>query len=507
MFALTTVSPRPVADLPAHQDDARYLRERLAMPQRHRLLHAFPLAAAMNRRDPSRPVQDVVLDPRAGRGLLVGVLPHPFCNPTVTGCGFCTFPHEVYNGPAAAAVVESVLHEIDQRVDRQPGLFRRPVTGLYFGGGTANLTPSEPFRRLCRRLAAVFDLSQAEVTLEGVPAYFLKRQPLLVDILREEIPARHFRISMGTQTFDESQLRRMGRLAFGTADTFQQVVELAHRLGFTVSADLLCNLPGQSIDDMRHDLARSAAIGLDHLGLYHLVLFRGLGTAWSRDPDLLAALPSNEEAARNWLVLRDDLLARGFVQTTLTNFERAEFRGRPQRFIYEECSFQADRFDMLGFGPSAITFAARADFHAALKVVNPDGSADYQGMVAARAPVGDRWFSYGSRDLRVFYLTRRLAALAIDREAYRRLFAIDPVDDFPSEFAALVAENLLEINPSSIRPTPRGMFYADSIAALLAWRPLRTHRREAPREGPAVSATTEAKASRRKVNNNGYGHM
>jgi hypothetical protein len=28
------------------------------------------------------------------RPLLVGVLPHAFCNPKIAGCGFCTFPHE-----------------------------------------------------------------------------------------------------------------------------------------------------------------------------------------------------------------------------------------------------------------------------------------------------------------------------------------------------------------------------------------------------------------------------
>lgn len=246
---------------------------------------------------------------------------------------------------------------------------------------------------------------------------------------------------------------------------------------------------------------------MDHLGLYHLVMFRGLGTAWSRDPSLLSALPSNEEAAQNWLVLRDELLAHGFHQTTLTNFERAEFRGDDRRFLYEECSFQTDRFDMLGFGPSAITFAARADFHAALKVVNPDGSADYQKAVAANQPAWDRSFSYGSRDLRVFHLTRRLAALSIERRAYRRRFGIDPVDDFPSEFAALRAEALIEMTPEAIRPTPRGMFYADSIAALLAWRQLRAHRRWELRERSVAHLRTDETFAGRRINYNGYGHM
>ncbi|HEY7313184.1 MAG TPA: radical SAM protein [Gemmataceae bacterium] len=500
MISLPTIPSRPTALLPTHEDDALILRERMDKPQRHRLLHGYPLAAAMHTRDMSRSARDVAFNPRAGRGLLVGVLPHPFCNPAVAGCGFCTFPHQAYNSSAAASVVEHVLREIDQLLRRQPALYRRKVTGLYFGGGTANLTPTEPFRRLCRRLAATFDLSQAEITLEGVPAYFVKRQPLLVDILREEIPARHFRLSMGIQTFDEGQLRRMGRLAFGTADTFRQVVELAHERGFTVSADLLCNLPGQTLDAMRHDLAQAAAIGLDHLGLYHLVLFRGLGTAWSRDADLLAALPDNEEAARNWLHLRDDLLSRDFVQTTLTNFERAHFRADARRFLYEECSFHSDRFDMIGFGSSAISFSANRSFRSGFKVINPDNAAAYEVAVAAGGPVWDRWFWYTQRDLRVFHLTRRLAALSIDRREYRRLFGADAVNDFPREFDALSDEGLIEIASGTIRPTPRGMFYADSIAALLAWRQVRALRRQ----NLLVAA---ARAEQDEANDNALGHM
>jgi coproporphyrinogen III oxidase-like Fe-S oxidoreductase len=496
MLALTTIPLHHTEAVPAHEDDGQVLRDRMRKPQRHRLLHGYPLAAAMRPREASSPADDA-FPWRSPRGLLVGVLPHPFCNPAVTGCGFCTFPHEAYNAPDAVNVVEHVLREIDQRLERQPVLHRRKVTGLYFGGGTANLTPAESFRKLCRQLAAAFDLSQAEVTLEGVPAYFVKRQPLLVDILRAELPARHFRLSMGIQTFDEEQLRRMGRLAFGNAATFQQVVELGHSRGFTVSADLLFNLPGQTLDQMRDDLARADAIGLDHLGLYHLVLFRGLGTAWSRDPDMVAALPSNEHAADHWLALRNELLSRGFQQTTLTNFERAEFAGDERRYLYEECSFHADRFDMLGFGPSAISCVCDWRSHRALKVLNPDGAAAYRAAVTAGLPVWDRYFVYRPDDLRVLHLTRRLAALSIDQQRYGRLFSTDPVNDFRRELAALVAEQLVAIEPDTIRPTPRGMFYADSIAALLAWRQVRALR------SPDIPANPDTNWR----NDNSRGHM
>ena len=52
---------------------------------------------------------------------------------------------------------------------------------------------------------------------------------------------------------------------------------------------------------MRDDIDRAVDIGLDHIGLYHLVLFAGLGTEWSHDPDLVASLPTNAVAAQHWL--------------------------------------------------------------------------------------------------------------------------------------------------------------------------------------------------------------
>jgi len=492
-------------------EDLRELRQRMEKPQRHRLLHGYPLAQAMRARADRLKQEDVSFDAGHGRGLLVGVLPHPFCNPAVAGCGFCTFPHQPYHAVQATAVVERVLDEIEQRVRFQPTLRGRVVEGLYFGGGTANLTPAEPFAQLCRGLSSTFDLTQAEVTLEGVPAYFVNRRPLLMDLLRETIPARHFRLSMGIQTFDEEQLRRMGRLAFGKADTFRDVVGKAHARGFTVSGDLLFNLPGQTLPQMRNDAARAVDLGLDHLGLYHLVLFRGLGTAWSRDNELLARLPPNEQAAEHWLALRSFLLENGFDQTTLTNFERQAFRGHPHRFIYEEKSFQPDHYDMIGFGPTGISFAADPTFTTAMKILNPESAASYASAVKQGAGPWDRFFAYRPRDLRIFYLTRRLAALEIDRSAYRSLFGVDPLGDFDSEFRALIRGGLVEATPRSIRPTPRGMFYADSIAALLAWRQVRSSRNVGrSASGASGRRSVQSVALREEGmdrNNNDLGHM
>ena len=483
---------------------AAELQFRMKRPQRHRLLHGYPLAAAMPSADHLGPHADIGID--ALRPHIVGILPHPFCNPAVTGCGFCTFPHEAGNAAKATAVVECVMKEVENAVLLgKIAPMTNPVAALYFGGGTANMVEPEPFTELCQGLDLVFDLKNAEVTLEGVPAYFLRGHPLLIDAMREHLKARHFRISMGIQTFDEARLKQMGRTAFGNASTFAKVVELGHQNAFTVSGDLLFNLPGQRLDEMKVDVRRAIDLGYDHLGLYHLVLFRGLDAAWAEDDSLLAELPDNERAAANWVELRELLLDGGFVQTSLTNFERVEFRGNPLRYVYEEHSFEPDRYQAIGFGPSAASYTATPDFGHAVKTVNPTSAEAYMKAVNNGNRVFDRCYGYGRRDQKVFWIIRRLAALDIDRNHYRELFQTDPLEDFPAEFAAARDTGLVEITDANIRPTPAGMFYSDSIASVIAL--------ERVREVRAWQLAGKRKQVHRglihdsRANSNAHGHM
>lgn len=463
-------------------------------PQRHRLLHGFPLAAAM------LPVNEAIRREQGAyrlvRGekapLLVGVLPHPFCNPKLEGCGYCTFQHEAFNSTRAEGVVSSVIEEIRGRLTSEPLLSGAGVDGLYFGGGTANLTPQEPFRRLSRMLNRSFDLTQAEVSLEGVPVYFVRRKPFLIDIMREEIQARHFRISMGIQTFSESRLRQMGREAFGGPATFAEAVQVAQARGLTTSGDLLFNLPGQSLAEMKEDVRRAVDLGLDQICLYHLVMFRGLGTPWARDPELLARLPDNEHACSNWVALRQELLDRGYRQTSLTNFERADLAGDPRSYRYEPLSFDADPCRVVGFGPGGISHGTAPDGRRALKTMNPNDSGRYVSAVRSGVAAWDRFYRFDSHDLRLLQVTRRLAGLALSEDVYWKRFDRFLEDDFADELELLIDRKLLKEDSGVYRPTPRGMFYSDSMAGLFAERHLRVRRELLGAEGDEMNTNAAA---------------
>ena len=114
---------------------------------------------------------------------------------------------------------------------------------------------------------------------------------------------------------------------------------------------------------------------------------------------------------------------------------------------------------------------------------------------------GTAEFTYSPRDLRIFHLTRRLAARdgsiasitscrsGVTRSTISR-----------GEFQALEDALVLRVTSETIEPTPLGMFYADSIAGLLAWKQIRNQ--PARRAGVEITREDDVRA-----NENAHGHM
>lgn len=455
------------------------LERRMQRPQRHRLLHGYPMAPLLkplghlDAHDGRPPHRRLVLD--ESRPLIVGVLPHTFCNPAVRGCGFCTFAHEKYSNDAARRVASRVAAEVRGTALAFPEARARRVDAVYLGGGTANLTPPDALRELASALTDTFDLSNAEVSLEGVPLYFTTREEAMLAVLAE-MPVRHRRISMGLQTFDPGWLARMGRSAFGSPPQIESVVRGAHRHGMTVSCDLLYNLPDQPLEGSLDDVTRACDMGFDQICVYNLVLEAGMDTEWSRSPSLLAGVPDTARGVTHWLAVRERLLERGYVQTTLTNFERLDVHTSPRRFLYETCSFQPRTYDGLGFGPGALSTFTSKGRDVAIKWMNEETADAYVRARDSGAETATRGFVYSPEDLRLLHVTRELARMAIDRHGYASFFGTELATDFPSHLEVLEGAGLLRVTRERVSVTPRGAFFADAIAGLFASRRARALR-------------------------------
>lgn len=195
----------------------------------------------------------------------------PFC---VTRCPYCDFV--VYagadaRGPRARTgpFHEALVREIGLRagaLDSHFGSARPPLRSVYFGGGTPSLIPGERLAELLQIIRERFGLTpDAEVTLEANPG------PDERGDLAEFRAAGVNRLSLGAQSLDAAELRRLGR-RHSPADVVSAVAE-ARRVGFTsVSLDLLYDVPGQPLDSWGRTLHAALELRPDHLSLYALTL-------------------------------------------------------------------------------------------------------------------------------------------------------------------------------------------------------------------------------------------
>lgn len=447
----------------------------------------------------------------ASRPLIIGIIPHTMCNPQVRGCGYCTFPHHAYRAPLVASTAAAVRAEITASVARVPSLRQRAVPAVYLGGGTANLGPAEHLQSILTTLAASYDLSNAEVTLEGVPAYFSINNEAMLRML-QGVSCRQHRVSMGVQTFDATWLSRMGRTHFGDQSVVATVRRRAVEMDFTTSCDLLYNLPGASDQVAQDDVARAIDMGFDQICIYNLVLGRGIPSAWAGDAGMIAAMRSNDEACRAWISLRDTLLQHGYVQQTLTNFERADVAGTPRGFAYEKLSFKPLDVDGIGYGPGAISTII-GHRHQTVKWSNTaelEGEQSYASQIQECGHAALSSFDYDSMDLVLLALTRGLATASVrPRSIYatvnnmRIQYGLHALDAQGTHacLAVLEQERLLvrDGEDDVLTLTPRGMFYADSVVGFLSHQQMS---RMTPR-----FYDTHATWSSLKDTGNSHGHM
>lgn len=441
----------PSFDAEAMQSE---VQRRMALPQRHRLLQGFPMRSLMS--SPGEDWQEeleITNFRRWPNQAIVCVMPHPFCVPALKGCGFCTFPHEGYKKETMMPLAKTIAFDLATHAAKRD----ISVPSLYFGGGTANLVSDEALELICTAVLARFGFIEEEVSLEGVPRFF-------TDAHFEQLKtlgAKRTRISMGVQTFDEAWLAKMGRLKIGAPEHVQDAVALAKKHGAHTSLDLLINMPGQTLDAMHQDLEHAMALDVEQICIYHLVLFEGLDTEWSKDPKMLDALPNNDESFSNWLSLRKRLLEGGYAQSTLTNFEKKSIPLQ-ERFHYEKYSFANSHGAGLGFGPGAITHSGHRK-EQTIKYTNHTTAAGYLASKKERYIKPEFAYVYREHEKRLNVLTRSLAALSMM-----------PSDDdkiiFANELDLLTKTALLIEHEHNYKPTPKGMFYADTIAGVLSHR-------------------------------------
>lgn len=372
-------------------------------------------------------------EPAGPLGLYVHV---PFCAST---CDFCAF----YQTTPTANAVERFLDGIKREASLVA--WPRPVTTVFWGGGTPGLLAPDDLRRLGATVRGVFGGGEpTEWTVELAPASVTAER---LAALREIGVTR---VSLGVQSFQPALLAALGRQH--TREQVDRAGERIRAAGFaSVNLDLMFALPGQTAEEWAADVRAAVALAPDHLSTYCLT-FEEDTKLWVKLSEGRVKLDPEHEA-RLYEATWAQLAAAGYAQYEISNFARPG----------HACRHNLNTWRMrewVGLGPSA--------------------ASQQGGWRGANIADLDRWLAHLASGARVtedrVALTPTLLAedalifglrvnAGVDLAAWRNRCPEAPWLAVEGLLDRLVEDGLALRQGGVVRLTDRGRLLADSVGA------------------------------------------
>lgn len=237
----------------------------------------------------------------------------PFC---VRKCGYCDF----LSGTAEESTREAYLLALAREIRRagQDAEGCRAVS-VFFGGGTPTVLTGGQLSRLLSEIKKSFRLAgDCEITLEANPGTL---DPEKLRLCRE---AGFNRISIGCQSADNRELRRLGRIH--TWEEFLEGFRQAREAGFSnINVDLMSGIPGQTLVSWETSLRKTAELGPEHISAYSLILEEGTPFYENREK---LDLPDEDTERRMYERTGEILEEYGCRQYEISNYAREGYRCR-----------------------------------------------------------------------------------------------------------------------------------------------------------------------------------
>ena len=372
----------------------------------------------------------------------------PFC---AAICNYCNFNRGLHDDGLRRRYVEALIGEI-RRWKQSPMI---PVDTMFFGGGTPSLLEPAEVARLIEACRETFDLdASAEVTLEANPE---SAGPISLSGFRA---AGINRLSIGVQSFNDAELRRLGRLH--SSRTACEAVTRARSAGFdNLSLDLMMWLPGQTTGEWLASIDALVALEPDHASLYLLEIYPNAPlrdemarAGWSQAPD--------EDAAAMYVAGLQRLDEAGFEQYEISNVARSRAHRARHNLKYWQGG------EWLGFGCGAhSTFGGE-------RWRTVSSTTDYVDRVNAGMDVQlDRRVLDPQEQLEeALFMGLRLTE-GLDLAVLSRNHGIDIWSRYGQDLSPYVTAGLLTYKEGRLALTRNGMLLANDVMAVFIGGPVR----------------------------------
>jgi oxygen-independent coproporphyrinogen-3 oxidase len=385
----------------------------------------------------------------------------PFCE---MRCGFCNlFTTANPSGNAVTRYLDALARQAEAVRTSLHDTAR--VARLALGGGTPTFLTVPELGLLFARLSELFPdvggripktVEASPDTLDADKIAFLKEQQVS-------------RVSLGVQSFVESETRALGRP--------QRLAAVRQALGLLAGAsfpclnvDLIYGTGGQTTDSWLYSLEAALEFQPQEIYLYPLYV-RPL-TGLSR----LGRVPTDHRLEL-YRAGRERLLTRGYRQVSMRLFRRGDYapvegplpRRSPQGEDGPVYCCQED--GMLGLGAGARSYSSALHYSTEFAVSRPGVQGILQDFTE-RTSKQFAWADYGCRldseeQRRRYVLKSVLRVDGLSLADYRSHFGTDAFEDLP-QLTELLEEELAEAPGGTLRLNARGFEASDVIGPWLA---------------------------------------
>lgn len=358
----------------------------------------------------------------------------PFCTQI---CYYCDFSKVFIKNQPVDSYLEHLLQEFHS-YDIQK------LRTLYIGGGTPTALSAPQLEVLLDGLTKNLDLSVLEeLTIEANPGDLDEYK---IAVLKNSAVNR---VSLGVQTFDDKMLKKIGRSHL-EKDIYENIDRLKLAGFDNISIDLIYALPGQTMDQVKDNVAKAIALDIPHMSLYSLIL-ENHTVFMNRMRRGKLPLPKEEVEAEMFEYIIAELEHAGFEHYEISNFSKPGFESRHNLMYWDNAEYYG-----IGAGASGYVNGVRYKNHGPIRHY-------LKAVEEGNARINEEHLSLREQMEEEMFLGLRKKT-GVSKARFEEKFGTSFEELYGQVVRDLCHQGLLQVEGQQIRMTKKGLFLGDTVA-------------------------------------------
>lgn len=366
----------------------------------------------------------------------------PFCEAI---CDYCGFSIAKMKGARVDDYIDHLIRELQLYYDAGRFSDRTFSVGSY-GGGTPSALEPEQFLRIGKQVNKVMAFSEdTEITVEANPLSLTERK------VEAYMEASVNRLSLGVQSFNEKNLRAVGRPHH--AEDIDRSLDIIRQSKISnFSLDLMYGIPGQTLPELTDDLRRAAETGAPHLSCFRLEIIPFTRLSLRRGAGLLPPVTKAEDEKIFEEAIVKTLHSYGYNRYGAFNFAKKGYESSHNYMV-----FSAPQHEFFGFGNSAFSFVNNTSY---CNFTNID---DYCDAIDQGLEPISHARKATSLELMSRFFVLGLKMGGVSRSTFESNHGMKPEAIFGPTIERLMSAGLLVLTSDAYSLTSDGRFFMNNV--------------------------------------------